>query len=426
MDTSPANISATTVILGPATFSWEEQSAKQSRRAAYYLSHGFVGLLTCLFNGFVILVYFRRHKIRRHISLVMLSMFVFCFLHGLIVGTVYPLQRIYRYDMNASVCIFTTLIMDLADKYVVLLLPVLAVERLIYLKYPFINSKRAKVWAICSVAGLMVFALLYSWLPLVKELGVPEGLRISSNNTERSDYIENFYKHYNCQYKLNKHNALEPIFTLIVSVLCVVVVVAAYVWMYMIAKKRLSSFASMTAKKQKRLNKAAKSVFLVAMTFVLTMLPYGVVVHIAAYCEKNTSDKPTSLCNTMTLESRFVSSILAHLGNLFAPMLFALLSPHIRQIMSTFIQSKVKTLSNKSINVQCRTVPPRPIYRATSTSAVTRSVNVPSPAALRNQQSKERCDTMELQQQLSLNQLKDPFSRSQPLPQQCTEFKLDL
>ncbi|KAF6022859.1 hypothetical protein EB796_018841 [Bugula neritina] len=56
--------------------------------------------------------------------MVMLTLFVFCFIHGLFVGIIYPLQRVYRYKMSSSMCILTTLLMDFADNYILVLLPV--------------------------------------------------------------------------------------------------------------------------------------------------------------------------------------------------------------------------------------------------------------------------------------------------------------
>ncbi|KAF6020185.1 hypothetical protein EB796_021503 [Bugula neritina] len=319
-----------------ATYAWEETHYKRTRRLIYYLLHGFVGLVTSVFNGLVILVYIRRANIRKHISLLMLSMFVFCLLHGLIVGIVYPLQRVYRYVMDEKMCVLSTLVMDLADKYVMLLLPLLAVERLIYLKCPFIDQKKVKRLAIASISILLVVAMLYSWLPLIPQINVPEEEYIYSNNTARQEYLVRFYKYYTCQGKLNKKNFLEPIFTILVSSLSVIVVVGAYIWMYKIARDRLTAFASITVKKQKRLKKAAFTVFYVALTFILTMMPFGIVIQIQALCKADTTLQNNSFCNGITLELRFCFSIIAHLGNLLAPMLFSWLSPNIRQIINAY------------------------------------------------------------------------------------------
>lgn len=331
-----------TPTLEPSTFAWEETNAKLTRRLVYYLLHGLVGLITSLFNGLVILVYFRKPKIRKHISLVMLNMFVFCFLHGLIVGIVYPMQRIYRYAMHPDVCVVTTLLMDLADKYIVLLLPVLAVERFLLVKCSFIGSTKTRIWAVCSLVGLFVLALLFSWLPLVPQLGVPEGKHWQSNNTDRQKYLIRFYKHYTCHGKLNKKNVLDPLVTLLVAIFCVLVVVIVYVWMCLIARSRLNAFARMTAKKRKRLTKAVISVMFVVLTFITTMLPYGIVVQIAAFCDADTSLRQHSYCNGITLELRFVCSIFAHLGNLLAPMLFAFLNPYIRRTINLYVRDKVE------------------------------------------------------------------------------------
>lgn len=332
-----------------STFPWEEPDKKYIRRTIYYLLHGLVGLSTSLFNGLVILVYIRRPKIRKHISFVMLSMFVFCFIHGLIVGTIWPLQRVYRYDMHANLaglCVLSNLVMDFCDKYVLLLLPVLAVERLIHLKVPFISKRKANIWAVASIVGLLVFAILYAWLPLVPAVDVRKETQIYSKNAERQRYLVRFYQYYNCHGKLNKKNYLEPIFTLTVGFLCVIVVTAAYIWMFMIARARLNSLTNVTANKRRRLKRAALSVMYVALTFIVTVLPFGIVIQVATLCEADTSKKNNSFCNGVTLELRFVFSILAHLGNLLAPMLFALLSPNVRTIINGYLRQKTSSTSH--------------------------------------------------------------------------------
>lgn len=332
--------STTPLTTEQTTFPWEETDKKLVRRTVYYTLHGIVGLITSLFNGLVILVYVKRLKIRKHISFVMLSMYIFCFIHGLIVGTIYPLQRLYRYKMHAHWCVFTTLVMDFCDKFILLLLPVLAVERLIHLKFPFISKRKANLWASCSIAGLLIFAMLYAWLPLVPSLDVPKETEVFSKNHERQNYLENFYLHYSCHGLINKKNYLEPIFTILVGFLCVTVVLASYIWMFMIAKARLNALSNVTVSKRRRLKRAALSVMYVALTFIITVLPLGIVIQVAAFCDADNSIKNNSFCTNITLELRFVFSVFAHLGNLLAPMLFALLNPNIRAIINAYIKRK--------------------------------------------------------------------------------------
>lgn len=181
--TSTASIAATTsAALEHSTSVYESLAAKLLRRKIYYTVHGLVGLLIVLFNGFVIVAYARREKLRRQITMVMMNLYVFCFIHGLIVGIIYPLQRVYRYDMSSDMCIFTTLVMDFADNYILVLLPVLAVERLIHLKYANISKKKVKIWSSISIAAALLVTLCYAWLPLIPALEIPMATQISHNN----------------------------------------------------------------------------------------------------------------------------------------------------------------------------------------------------------------------------------------------------
>ena len=177
---------ATTMSASHASTSvYESRDAKALRRAIYYTMHGIVGLLIVLFNGFVILAYAKREKLRRLISMVMMNLYIFCFVHGLIVGIVWPLQRVYRYSMGDELCIITTLVMDFADNYILVLLPVLAIERFIHVKYPHVSKKKMRVWSIISVVAALLVTVCYAWLPLIPDLEIPMAEQLSHDNAGR-------------------------------------------------------------------------------------------------------------------------------------------------------------------------------------------------------------------------------------------------
>lgn len=177
-----ARTDALVMSVEATTSIYENRENKATRRLVYYILHGIVGLLVAAFNGLVIIAYVKHKNLRRHISMVMMNVFVFCFIHGLIVGIVYPLQRVYRYQMSSQICIFTTLLMDFADNYILILLPILAVERFIHLRYPNISNRKIKVWSIVSITAALLVTACYAWLPLVPELNIAQAGQISHDN----------------------------------------------------------------------------------------------------------------------------------------------------------------------------------------------------------------------------------------------------
>lgn len=64
---------------------------------------------------------------------------------------------------------------------------------------------------------------------------------------------------------------------------------AAVVLFVMFYRSRLSEYASMAETRKTQLRRAALSVMLVAITFIFTLLPFGIVVQIAAFCESDVS-----------------------------------------------------------------------------------------------------------------------------------------
>lgn len=164
------------------TSRFENTEAKNLRRLIYYILHGIVGLLTVLFNGVVIYAYGRSEKVRQKITVVMMNMFVFCLIHGFIVGIVYPLQRVYRYSMGDTWCIITTLLMDFADNYILVLLPVLAIERLITVIYPHMSRRKHLLYSVVSIVTALLVTVCYAWLPLIPALDIPMADKITHQN----------------------------------------------------------------------------------------------------------------------------------------------------------------------------------------------------------------------------------------------------
>lgn len=330
------NAMSTTSKPEPATFVWENTELKEQRRSIYYIMHGLVGLFTVIITGFILLGIILRRKIRAQVSLMMMNVIVFCFIHGWIVGIIYPLQRVYRMTMSEGACIFTTLVMDFADNYILILLPGLAIERLISIRHPHADPKKVKIWTMASMILVFVVTILISWVPLIPGLDVPTTAFIESNNTDRTIGINAFYKAYTCNFKINRKNVLAPVFIISVEVVCVLTVIGVNVVTVYMMKKKLSNYASLTNERQLYLKHAWRNIMIVAAVFILTFLPYGVIYHYRDNCGTNVSDRENSLCNTITIELRFVFSILAHVGNLLAPLLFILMNKHLRKSLKAF------------------------------------------------------------------------------------------
>lgn len=118
--------------------------AQQSRRLIYHGVNGVLGLFILLFNGFILLVYIQRKQIRKHFTPLMLNLFFYCCLSGIIFGVVYPIKSVFRYDISTSSCVVMNLLVEFFDKYIMLYLPLLAIERFIFVWNPFIVSYKIR------------------------------------------------------------------------------------------------------------------------------------------------------------------------------------------------------------------------------------------------------------------------------------------
>ncbi|KAF6022858.1 hypothetical protein EB796_018840 [Bugula neritina] len=170
----------------------------------------------------------------------------------------------------------------------------------------------------------------------------------SHDNEVRQQELSRFYRHYTCQFRINKKNEFEPIFNILIGSVCVFLVIGIHVAMFFMLRSRLTKYSNMAENRKKQLRKAALTVLLVAVTFICTLLPFGITIQIAAFCDTNTTKKENIACNGLTLELRFVFSILAHLGNLLAPLLFTLLNKSIRRQLREFVTPRCSTLRKKN------------------------------------------------------------------------------
>lgn len=345
----------TTVIdasyLEGVTFPWEEPNAKTQRRNVYYTLHGIIGLLSICSNGFVLYAYAKRAKVRKNISFMMLNVLITCFIHGWIVGLVYPLQEVYRAALPDSICIIITMIMDYADRYTLLVLPALAAERFWFLKHPFLrreNTKRVVIVSTILLLLLTALSTMISWLPLIPNLASPT---MFIESTKRQQELTEFYRADTCNFMINKKSNLEPYFMLAMSAFSVVVVMALYTWMLFIVRDRLYQHSSMSKRlKYNQVRRAAIAVALVNLTFIITLLPYRIIFPVKELCDADVTFKQYSLCISLTTELKFVFSVIAHIGYVLAPLIFPLV--HARKIFECSLTDRRPNGSVKSMVIK--------------------------------------------------------------------------
>lgn len=299
----------------------------------YDVFHGIVGLSTIIVNGTFLLAYVRRPAIQKHISFMMLQTYIFCFIHGFIEAIVQPLRNYYLYQESQATCIIATLTKDYVDDYYLVLLPLLTIERLVHLRRPFIRRKKARCISIWATIIALIGTAVYAWVPLLNEVGI----RRSTAALYAVDKTKQYTRAITCQGALNKNNWLAPIFTISLEVLSVFIIVIVYLWMYFIARTQMDKFPRMTDTRRRRLKKAAISVGLVVALFIVTDLPYGIALEIRSFCEVNSQLHEMPICSDFGLELQHAFSIVAHLGNVFAPLLFSVISTGVRKHLAEFL-----------------------------------------------------------------------------------------
>jgi len=264
-----------------------------------------------------------------------MQLFIFCMIHGLVVGVIFTVHRAARYVMPKGWCVIGDLIMLFMDTYILALLPLLAIERLVILKEPYHSVRQRRKWSIIATVTIIFVTMMLAWIPIIPQLGIPQQVVVKTSIPSEVARRERFQKYFNCQGLINKQNIVTPIILLIQQIVCVAVVVGIYLHMFYISKSRMAKFSRMTAKRRKSLRRATTSVMLVAIVFIVTTIPFGITYQVRTLCDTGHIDK--QLCAHITLNMRFGFGIVTHLGDLFAPMLFALFNPKIRKMLRYFV-----------------------------------------------------------------------------------------
>lgn len=315
--------------------------AQQSRRLVYHGINGILGLLITLFNGFILLVYYRRELTRKHFTPLMINLFAYCCLSGIVFGVVYPVKDLYRYDISTGSCVVMTMLEEFFEKYIMLCLPILAVERSIFVWNPFISRKKITKISIWLLVGLAFAAVLYSWLPLIPQLKLPEEYHLHTNDSGLLKELELFYNKTTCDHKLNNLNRYRAMLTIIIETVAIAVTFGVYIWIVKVIKSDGSKFKdiNMTSSRKSRVKKAALLILSISLTYVFTLLPHAIDEHFNIYCsaDSNVPLAAESYCKSITFELGLVLDIVAHLGNFINPLLLITFNPSIRTELYSYV-----------------------------------------------------------------------------------------
>lgn len=320
------------------TQTFHSDETLQARDLIVNLLFGLAGLVCVMFNGFMLVLYYRDIRLRRHISYMMLQLFIFCMIHGLVIGLVFVLNRVLRYTMPSWWCVAGNLIIAFFDDYILVLLPLLAVERYLSIQYPFLSKKKAKRWTLIATVTSICFIAIIALLPQAPFLGVPQRVETLPHHPVILEHRQRYFEAIACWGNLNRLNVASPIILLVLQIFCLTTVVGIYLRMYHIAKERLTRFSSMTTTKQRKMKRAAISVMLVALVFFLMTMPYGVLLQVVELCYVGYFDMEA--CRYSSMNLKFAFGLLAYFGNFFAPLMFTLFNPKIRCRLLTLLNRR--------------------------------------------------------------------------------------
>lgn len=290
---------------------------------------GLVGLACFSFNLLMVLLYIIYDPLKKRISFMMLQVFIFCMLQGLVGGLIYVCHRVYRYTLPDWFCVLGLLLTQFCDAYILLLLPMLVADRYISIKFPMLSKQKIHRWSIITTFVAVGFVFLVVLFPLAPFADAPQRDWIIPEDPVGAAKWLKAYKAYHCNDNINIMNKITPVIMLVLNVFCVVTVVGLYIKMFTIARSRITQFSSMTAIKKQKLKKAAISVMLVAIVFFLTTIPNGIFLQLQALCSYGVFKMDS--CQKTTVILYFAMMSLSHSASFFGPLLFTMFNPTLRR-----------------------------------------------------------------------------------------------
>lgn len=297
---------------------------------AVNLSFGVTGLICFTFNLIMLVLYVRDKRLRKHISFMLLQMFIFCMLQGIVTGLVFPLYRYLRMTQAHWWCVTGRLVVAFFDSYLLILVPLLVIERYISIKSPYLSRTASLKWSIIATVVGIAFILLAVVMPFAP---LQENLRSGGfSDSNHSAQQQKILNKLTCNGDIDRFNAVSPTVMLILDIICVIVVITAYARMYCIAKNGTYEYNSVHSKKKDKLRKSAIIVLLVSVIFIITTIPYGIILSLWTLCDSGISlFDHMETCFHTNLKIKFAFGVLAAMGGFFAPLVFTMINTRVRQ-----------------------------------------------------------------------------------------------
>lgn len=286
-----------------------------------------VGIICIAFNGTMLSLWIKMIKIRNAVKPMTLQLYIYCFIEGLTMVIVSIVILSYQNQLPPNACLTVTLFKLFFDAYLLLLLPLLLLEKYLSMKQPFNNTRLRRLAIIGTLIALPLAVL--TLLPLHPDIRVRRNLeQYALTNADRE---------LNCGGALNTYNMAHPIIILILISLCVISVAVLCYLIYGLLQQRMGTFSSMTAEKRKQMRKNTTTLVVIAIVFVLMVIPSEIEKQVIDICLAN--HRHYSVCKQVNLVLIIFSDMLYHLAHFVAPLLFTIYNKKLQSLVLEEIKS---------------------------------------------------------------------------------------
>lgn len=325
--TQPSHLDAHHILLDGKHFHVFETDEENELVTALY---AFCGFASVVFNLNMVLVYLRFPKAKRQVSPALMVLFMLCMLKGVANGVFLNILLNALYTVPPWLCVLSQLMIRFCNDYVLLLIPILAIERYMAIVYPYLSQKKLEKYSCISCAVSVAVVCLTGLFPYATFLPNSDyyDLKLLQLDAELK-----YHEAISCDGKLNSF-PYTPVVELVLQCCCVITVIAVYLRMLFIAKERFNKVSSVTTARKMRIRRAAISVFIVSNMFLVLTLPEGILLQISSLCDN--ARLHVSGCAPLTNSLLHAFSIVSTSASFVVPLIFTILSPKLCRCIILF------------------------------------------------------------------------------------------
>lgn len=276
----------------------------------------FTGILCLLSNSVLLLTWVVSRRFKESTTPMTFQLFIYCSIEGLVTVVQSMLGYFYHYHLPPELCVASKLLRNFFEAYLLILIPLLMLERFIIMKHLYSHSRLRRFAIIATFLAVPI--AMTSLLPMFPQLKVKRRLMDFSHS--EADFEQT------CHGLLNSFNIAHPIIILILAGCSLTTVISVSCKLLLVLKERLGPFSNFTSVKRQQMKRSTITFMVISGTFILMTTPHQIEKHLLDICLANDSDS----CKILNFSLWLSAQLLYQLAHFVIPMTFFVSNKNLR------------------------------------------------------------------------------------------------